>query len=82
VFAAAYSRGARSLVARVSQNLAASWRSSTVAASASQVAVLVASGNETEDSSGDQRTDARPVALLGSNRATGPTCVRRATVRS
>jgi hypothetical protein len=56
VAAAAYSIGASSLVARVSQNLAASCLSSTAAASASQAAVRVASGKVVEVSSGDQRT--------------------------
>jgi hypothetical protein len=48
--------GARSLVARVSQNLAESLLSSTAAASVSHVAVRVASGYVIDDSSGDQRT--------------------------
>jgi hypothetical protein len=82
VFAAAYSIGASSLVARVSQNLAASWRSSTAAASASQTAVVVASGKVVEVSSGDQRTESRPVEPVGSNRCTGPVVARWATVRS
>ncbi len=82
VLAAANSSGASSLVANVSQNLAASCRSSTAAASASQVAVLVASGKVTEVSSGDHRTDVSPVDPVGSNSTTGPNWRRRLTVRS
>ncbi len=82
VAAAAYSIGASSLVARVSQNFAASCLSSTAAASASQPAVRVAAGKVVEVSSGDQRTEARPVAPVGSNRWVGPSSARRATVRS
>ena len=82
VLAAANSSGASSLVARVSQNLALSWRSSTEAASASQVAVRVASGKVVEESRGDHLTVPMPVALVGSNRTASPNALRRWMVRS